>query len=70
MNKPFALTPTLAATLAVKMAEIAAAHANDQLANQYARTSEKLEVFGQSFAEPLSKMDILTVQVFIKNYMA
>lgn len=66
---PFALTPKLAATIANRMSEVATTHPNDQLANQYSRTAERLEVFGEPFADPLETIDILTIKVFIKNYM-
>lgn len=70
MNKAFAITPVLAASIADAMSKLAETHPNDMIANQYARTADRLEEFGQPFAVPLDKMDILTIQVFVKNHMA
>ena len=56
MNKPFAITPTLASAIADAMSKLAETHPNDMIANQYARTAEKLEEFGAPFA-PGSRQD-------------
>jgi hypothetical protein len=69
MNKPFAITPTLASAIADAMSKLAETHPNDVIANQYARTAEKLEEFGSPFAPALDKIDIMTIQVFVKNHM-
>lgn len=69
MNKPFAITPTLASAIADAMSKLAETHPNDMIANQYARTAEKLEEFGVPFAPALDKIDIMTIQVFVKNHM-
>jgi hypothetical protein len=69
MNKPFAITPTIASAIADAMSKLAETHPNDMIANQYARTAEKLEEFGATFAPTLDKIDILTIQVFVKNHM-
>jgi hypothetical protein len=72
MNKPFAITPTLASAIADAMSKLAETHPNDVIANQYARTAEKLEEFGSPgspCAPALDKIDIMTIQVFVKNHM-
>lgn len=55
--------------LSEEMSKVAAHHSNDLLSNQYARTAKKLEELGAVFSTALSSIDLLTIRVFIWNYL-
>ena len=65
----FNITPRLATTIADSMSKVAETHPNDALANNYAAVAEKLETYGAPFALELTKLDILTIRVFVQNYL-
>lgn len=55
-------------SLAYGMAEAAATYHNHEIANAFSRVSQKLESYGDPFAEKLSKQDFQVIKFYKSLY--